>query len=457
MRSTALVLLLAFGSTFYAAAQEELLKVPSGFSIAVWRKDLSGARMLASVKVKGDTIVYVGSVSSNVYYVVDRGSDGTPDFSGSLLSDINTPNGVAVRGNDLYVSGFQGGKGMVWKIRNAHTYALQNKAYDGTRTVVTDQLPGDGWHGRRVLRFDPNGVLVLGIGAPCNVCQLDTISNGVQYGTLYALNVTTGQLVQLAKGVRNSVGFDFHPGTKQLYFTDNGRDELGDNSPDCELNRLPFTYNSYRSLVSQPRSGTKFQLAVKVGGKVVDFGFPFCQTQGLGNPYRRNVGAGVPLVDPDLNPRSSAVNCSGTGAYYQPVQAVGPHTAPLGMRFYRYNPNAPQSFPASFKRVIFIAEHGSWNRARKIGYRVMMLRLGRSSSTAPLTAQVYKQFAWGWLRNENTPSDDDWGRPVDVEQLPDGSMLVSDDATGWLYRITYTASTAATATAGDNSSSTAGN
>jgi hypothetical protein len=118
-------------------------------------------------------------------------------------------------------------------------------------------------------------------------------------------------VVTTPSGIRNSVGFDFHPQTGHLYFTDNGRDRIGDNSPDCELNSLPFTYNSYRSLVSRPRSGTMFKLAVKVNGKISNFGFPFCQTQGLGNPYRRNLGSGVPLVDPDLNRNNTAFNCSG--------------------------------------------------------------------------------------------------------------------------------------------------
>eukprot|EP00775_Hariotina_reticulata_P001767 gene1767-2106_t len=389
-----------------AQPRPELLRVLPGFSISLWRSGLTGARSLASVNVSGSTIVYVGSReegNGRVFYVVDQNSDGIPDFSGSLLSGIAVPNGVAVWRNDLYVSGFEGGRGMVWKINNAHSYALQNKAYDGSRVVVTDQLPGDGWHGRRYLRFDPNGILILGIGVPCNTCPLQTRSNGIEYGTIYALNVTSGLLVKLAT--------------------------------DCELNRLPYGYNYYRSTMAQPRTST-FNLAVRFNKTVSNFGFPFCHAQGSGNPYRRDVGPGVAVADPDLNNGNSAVNCAASSSHIRPVQAVGPHTAPLGMRFYRYNARAPRSFPASFNRVAFIVQRGSWNRSLRIGYRVMLLRLGRGSGGG-LRPELFEQFAWGWLQNENQLSNYAWGRPVDVEQLPDGSLVVSDDDNGCLYRITY--------------------
>eukprot|EP00879_Flechtneria_rotunda_P009061 GHRR01009486.1.p1 GENE.GHRR01009486.1~~GHRR01009486.1.p1 ORF type:complete len:421 (+),score=96.65 GHRR01009486.1:228-1490(+) len=387
-------------------ARPELLRVPAGFNISVYAS-VPKARQLASSKVGRATIVYVGTSEDDgaVYAVVDKTSRGKSDYVTKLVSGIQTPNGVVVRGKQLFFSGFQDNKGMVWRLDDVHQYALQNKPYTGTRTMVTNKLPGETQHGRRYLRFAPDGLLVFGIGVPCNVCKLDSES-GIQFGTLYSLDVDTGELKKLATGIRNSHGHDWHPDTGILYFTDNGRDSIGDNRPDCEVNAL--------TAIGQ------------------DFGFPYCQTQGLGNPYRRALGPGVPLPDPDTNRNEAVKNCSAPGANKQPVQTLGPHTAPLGMRFYRWN-NASASFPASYNRAMFIVQRGSWNRKLKIGYRVMLLRLGTRGRPA-----VYRPFATGWLQNEgNATTQHSWGRPVDVDQLPDGSLLVSDDGVGLLYRITF--------------------
>ncbi|KAF6255954.1 hypothetical protein COO60DRAFT_1702581 [Scenedesmus sp. NREL 46B-D3] len=406
--------------------QPQLLTVPPGFNISVYHAGVPKARTMSATAVNGSTIVYVGSVgpgsgnnTGNVYYIVDEDSDGVPDFNGTLL-EADTPNGVVVQGSDLLVSGFEDGKGMVWRLRDVHGYALRNQRFTGNRSVVTDRLPGDRWHGRRVLRFSPDGLLVLAVGVPCNACRLNRTAQGVQFGALYALNTTSGELRQLATGVRNSVGFDWHPQTGELYFTDNGRDRMGDNRPDCEFNRIPV---DSPTVVVRPNGTTP--------PSIPDFGHPFCHTQGLGDPYVRDFGGGVPLPDPEFNPNGRVVNCSDPGVNLQPAQALGPHTAPLGMRFYRWR-NVSGAFPRAYDATAFVAEHGSWDRAAKIGHRVMMVRLDNASVAA------YEPFASGWLQNENVAEHNfTWGRPVDVEQLPDGSMLISDDGNGALYRVTY--------------------
>jgi glucose/arabinose dehydrogenase len=180
-----------------------------------------------------------------------------------------------------------------------------------------------------------------------------------------------------ASGVRNSVGFDWHPETKELWFTENGRDELGNDIPGDELDRAP-----------------------KAG---LHFGFPHCH-------------AGV-ILDPEFGEGKKCTD------YEPPVQVLGPHVAALGMRFY-----TGKMFPAEYKNQVLIAEHGSWNREPKLGYRIMKVTLDGNK------ARSYEPFITGWL-DEKT--DEVWGRPVDIEQLDDGSLLISDDHKGLVYRVTY--------------------
>jgi len=212
------------------------------------------------------------------------------------------------------------------------------------------------------------------VGAPCNICDSrDDIFNSI---TRINPDGTGREIVQ--RGVRNTVGFTWHPETGDLWFTDNGRDMLGDEIPACELNRAS-------------RDG-------------LHFGYPYCHQGDLEDPvYGKNK------------------NCAD---YVAPAQNLGPHTAPLGIEFY-----TASMFPASFKNKALIAEHGSWNRSKKIGYRISMVPLDAQSN-----ATGYETFAEGWLDSEE---DEAWGRPVDLEFLPDGSMLVSDDFADVIYRISY--------------------
>jgi glucose/arabinose dehydrogenase len=235
--------------------------------------------------------------------------------------------------------------------------------------LVFDKLPSDVHHGWKFIRFGPDGKLYVPIGAPCNVCD----RNG--YALIGGLDLSSGVFQVFAKGIRNTVGFDWHPQTRELWFTDNGRDWLGDELPADELNHAP-------------RAG-------------MHFGFPHCHQGDLPDPeFGRNR------------------KCS---EFQAPAQKLGPHVAALGMRFY-----AGTMFPAEYRNQIFIAEHGSWNRSKKSGYRISLVKIEGNKAVA------YQPFAQGWLQGESA-----WGRPVDLEVLPDGSLAVSDDSAGLIYRISY--------------------
>ncbi|MGB5137920.1 MAG: PQQ-dependent sugar dehydrogenase, partial [Candidatus Zixiibacteriota bacterium] len=237
--------------------------------------------------------------------------------------------------------------------------------------VVSAGFPSDGHHGWKFIRFGPDGKLYVPVGAPCNVCERED----PRYASIMRMNPDGSELEVFASGIRNTVGFDWHPQTQKLWFTDNGRDMLGDNIPPDELNYAP-------------NAG-------------MHFGFPYCH-------------AGT-ILDPD---HGDGKSCND---YTPPVQSLGPHVAALGMRFY-----TGSMFPHEYQNRIFIAEHGSWNRSTPIGYRVMTVKLDGDKSAG------YEVFAEGWL-TATSPT----GRPVDIEQLADGSLLVSDDHGGKIYRITY--------------------
>jgi glucose/arabinose dehydrogenase len=237
--------------------------------------------------------------------------------------------------------------------------------------VVNDSFPDDKWHGWKFIAFGPDSMLYVPVGAPCNVC----LREDERYASIMRMNADGTGLEVFARGVRNTVGFDWHPGSGELWFTDNGRDWMGDNRPPDELNHAP-------------RPG-------------LHFGFPFCH--------------GDSVLDPKYGEESACER------YRSPALTLGPHVAALGMRFY-----TGEMFPEEYRHQIFIAEHGSWNRSEKIGYRVMLVRMegDRAVSRTP--------FAEGWLQGEEAR-----GRPVDVEVMPDGALLVSDDRAGAVYRISY--------------------
>lgn len=340
----------------------EKIKLPAGFKISVYA-EVPKARSLA---VSPAGIVYAGNRDGDkVYAIVDENKDGMADKVYTLASGLNSPNGVAFKDGSLYIA-------TISSILRLDS--IESKLSDPPKPVVVyDKYPSDEHHGWKFIAFGPDGKLYVPVGAPCNVCEK---TNPV-YSTITRINPDGTGMEIFASGIRNTVGFAWHPLTGKLWFTENGRDNLGNDVPADELNTAP-----------QPG---------------MHFGFPYCH-QG-------------DIPDPEFGLKK---NCND---YTAPVQKLGPHVAALGMRFY-----TGDQFPATYKDQVFIAEHGSWNRSEPIGYRVTLVKLDSSGK-----ALSYSNFAEGWLQ----PDGKVLGRPVDVLVMPDGALLVSDDYAGLLYRIIY--------------------
>ncbi|MFB3072026.1 MAG: sorbosone dehydrogenase family protein [bacterium] len=337
------------------------ISLPPGFKISVYAGDVPGAR---SMTLSPNGTLFVGTRTLGaVYALLDRDLDNTAEEVITLGRGLNMPNGVAFRGGALYVAEVN----RVLRYDNIEA-ALNDPPKP---VVVNDTFPTDRHHGWKFIRFGPDGKLYVPVGAPCNICE--PVEG--RYAGIFRMEPDGTGLEQFALGVRNSVGFDWHPGTKELWFTDNGRDWMGDDMPPDELNHAP-------------RKG-------------LHFGFPYCH------------GRSVP--DPEFG---KSRRC---GAFTPPARELGPHVASLGMRFY-----AGEMFPEKYRGQIFIAEHGSWNRTTPIGARVTLVRLEGGRAVA------YDVFAEGWLQGGRA-----WGRPVDLLVMPDGALLVSDDHAGAIYRISY--------------------
>jgi len=341
----------------------EKIRLPKGFKIEVFAKGVENARSMA---LSPNGTVFVGTRSKgNVYALQDTDGDMKADKMYTIAKGLKLPNGVAFRDGDLYVAEVN----RVIKFENIETQLDKPP----TPIVIYDKYPKESHHGWKFIAFGPDNKLYIPVGAPCNICESeDEIFNSI---TRINPDGTGFEIVQ--KGIRNTVGFTWHPQSKDLWFTDNGRDWLGDDSPACELNRAP-------------EDG-------------MHFGYPYCH-QG-------------DLQDPDIKNQKP---CSD---FTPPAQKLGAHVAPLGIEFYD-----DRQFPKNLKDYAFIAEHGSWNRSKKSGYRISMVKIENNQAVS------YETFAEGWLEVDK---DDVWGRPVDLEFLPDGSMLVSDDYADAIYRISY--------------------
>ncbi len=364
-RILTLMCLLLAGITLPVQAQThplELIKLPPGFKIELYAKNLPNARAMA-LGDKGT--VFVGNRRDNrIYILMDRNQDYKVDQIHAIENIFQTPpNGVAFRDGSLYI----GEIGRILRIDDIEAGPGGWK----DPVVIYDKLSTNSWHGWKVIRFGPDDKLYIPVGAPCNTC----IKRDPRYASMLRMNPDGTELEIFAKGIRNSVGYDWDPRTNELWFTDNGRDMLGDDLPPDELNHAP-------------RAG-------------MHFGFPYC--------------FGKEISDPKYGKQH------GCDEFTPAAQELGPHVASLGMRFYRGN-----MFPPEYKNQIFIAEHGSWNRSKKIGYRITLVRL---EDNKPVS---YEPFATGWKQGESV-----WGRPVDVLNMPDGSLLVSDDYAGAIYRIFY--------------------
>jgi glucose/arabinose dehydrogenase len=337
------------------------ITLPPGLSISVFA-EVKNARSLCW-GAKGT--LFVGNrEGENVYAIVDNNKDGMGDRVYSIGSGLHSPNGVAFRNGSLYVAEIN----RIIRFDNIE----DNLASPSSPVVVSDKYPDKSHHGWKYISFGPDGKLYVPVGAPCNVCEeKDSI-----FATITRMDPDGSNMEIYSKGVRNSVGFDWHPETKEFWFTDNGRDNLGDDKPFCELNYAP--------------------------AKGMHFGFPYCH-QG-------------DILDPEFG---KGKNCAD---YAMPARALGPHIAPLGMHFY-----TGANFPANYKNQIFIAEHGSWNRSKPIGYKISLAKLDGKKVVD------YIPFASGWLQEDGNVL----GRPVDIKIAADGTMFVSDDYAGAIYRITY--------------------
>jgi glucose/arabinose dehydrogenase len=335
------------------------IKLPPGFSISIYATGVRNAREMA---LGPNGTLFVGSMNAgSVYAVVDRDKDYKADEVIRIAEGLEMPSGIAFRDGSLYVAeSFR-----VTRYDNIESQ-LKNRPKP---VVVNDKFPTDRHHGWKFIAFGPDGMLYVPVGAPCNICRPDA-----RHGVIDRMKPDGSGLEVFATGVRNSVGFDWHPETKELWFTDNGRDEMGDNTPPDELNYAPE--------------------------KGMNFGFPDCH-------------AGT-IRDPEFGQQP----CS---KFTPPALNLTPHGAAIGMRFY-----TGSMFPPEYRNQIFIAEHGSWNRSTPIGYRVMVARLEGNK------AVKYEPFAEGWLQGSRA-----WGRPADVLVMPDGSLLVSDDQADTIYRITF--------------------
>jgi glucose/arabinose dehydrogenase len=360
-------LALAFAAAMFAPAKAavplEKLRLPPGFRVELVTDAVPNARQMALGRsAEGRSTVYVGSRSAGKVYAFQLEGDRAGPVR-TIASGLEMPSGVAWRDGSLYVAEVS----KILRFDGIDDRLAQPPA----AAIVTDKLPSERHHGWKFIAFGPDGALYVPVGAPCNVCEPSE-----RHAVIQRLKPDGSGLETVARGVRNSVGFDWSPVDRTLWFTDNGRDMLGDDLPSDELNRVT-------------QAGQHF-------------GFPYCH-QG-------------DTADPDYGARH---RCS---EFVAPAANLGAHVAAIGMRFY-----TGSQFPAAYRGNIFIAEHGSWNRSSKVGYQI-----ARVTVDAQGRAGKPETFVDGWLQGESA-----WGRPADVLVLPDGSLLVSDDLAGAIYRIRY--------------------
>lgn len=346
----------------------ERINLPEGFEISYYATNVIDARSLARTE-DGKTVFVSNRRRKNVYALTDTNGDMVADKVDTILTGWNSPNGIAYRNGDLYVA----------EINRIHRFpSIMENLSDPKSEVIYDQYPTDGHHGWKFIAFGPDGKLYVPVGAPCNVC--DKEEENPVYATITRMDPDGSNMEIYVKGVRNSVGFAWNPKTNNMWFTDNGRDLMGDDIPACELNFAP-----------------------EAG---MHFGFPYWHQGDIADP---EFGAKYPR-----------------NKFTEPAYKFEPHSAPLGLRFYEGN-----MFPAKYKNNILVAQHGSWNRSPDAGHIGYQLRFVQIENDKVVKSEI---FADGWLDTENNKG---WGKPVDIMEMPDGSILVSDDVNHCIYRISY--------------------
>ena len=339
------------------------IKLPAGFKAEIWSSGHPGARTM----VMGDKgTMFMGTRTiGRVYAISEKG--GKREVK-TLLQGLTQPNGLAFKNGSLYVFAIN----KVFRYDNIED-KLDNP---GTPVELTEayNLPDTVHHNWKYVDFGPDGKMYVQVGANCNICEI----NPGTHGQIRRYNADGTGMEIVARGVRNTVGFDWHPVTKELWFTDNGRDWAGNAGPEDELNRIP-----------KDKEGASF-------------GFPYCHANGI--------------ADQDVKQPNP---CAGV---ILPAALTGPHSAGLGIKFY-----TGDMFPKQYKNVAFIARHGSWNREKKFGYDVAIAKIsGGKAKISP--------FLTGLLSEEK---NEFYGRPSYVFQMKDGSLLVSDETSGAVYRISY--------------------
>ncbi len=354
--------------SLYSSNIDDLV-LPQGFDISIVASDLDSPRQLAETK-SGHVIV--GSKRGNeIVALIDSDNNGYFEKKVIVANGLQNPTGVAFYNDDLYFAEID----TVWVIKNIDLWISSDNSNLPEKQIFMNDLPSETWHGFKYIDFGPDGNLYIPVGVPCNIC-IEPQTKDNRFAAIHKYE--GGKLITVADGVRNSVGFDWHPITKKMYFSDNGRDWLGDDSPSCELNII---------------------------NEEGDF---------FGYPYKH----AKDVIDPEFGHLIQTVNKK----FVDPIAELGPHVAPLGIAFYDQN-----IFPDKYKNSIFVALHGSWNRTKKSGYKVVFVKLDENGNFVN-----QEDFITGWLSNENA-----WGRPVSPLVMSDGTMLLSDDKHNVIYRISY--------------------
>ena len=347
------------------------LVIDSRFSVEIFASDIDSPRQMAE---DGEGRIYVGSRrSGDIFALIDSDNNGQIDEKVLIANNLTFATGISFYDGDLFFSEIN----KIWKIENINSYFNSDLKLLPEKILITSDLPSDEWHGWKWIKHDKKGNIYTNVGAPCNVC----LEEDKRYATILRLNNNSWDFV--ARGVRNSVWFDFHPSSEKLYFTDNGRDWLGDDSPSCELNRVDADGGFY--------------------------GFPFKHATNVVDPEFGNINSGFKFIDPILE--------------------LGAHVAPTGITFYD-----GVMFPEEFQENLFITLHGSWNRSQKVGYKLIRVVFNEAGGV-----EASEDFITGWLESS---IDEDGnlvetvlGRPSAPFIMSDGSMLISDDKANLIYRV----------------------
>ena len=367
-RTFNLLLICFFTLTIQASDNINNLLVPDGFEISIFASELQSPRQITETS---DGHIIVGSKKgSEVIALIDKNNDGR--FIKLVIANgLQNPAGVAYYKGDLYFAEMD----TIWKINQIDSWLKSDHKKLPEKKIFMNDLPSETWHGLKYIDFGPDGNLYIPVGVPCNIC-LEPQTKDPRFAAIH--KYVDGELITVADGVRNSVGFDWHPITNKLYFSDNGRDWLGDDSPACELN-----------LVNKEGSF---------------YGYPYKHAKDVIDP---EFGYMIPSVDKE---------------FVDPIAELGAHVAPLGIAFYD-----GKEFPEKYHNSVFIALHGSWNRTKKSGYKVILVKLDDNGN------YLYQEdFITGWLSNETA-----WGRPAAPFVMSDGSLLVSDDKHNVIYKVQY--------------------